>query len=88
MNSKYRNALPLLKQHIVFEVEELSALDLFYNDGDSRVMKSFFKLLFKRENHSVAVVYIYEGGWWVSYGSLTDKESLAIHEWIDECAKV
>lgn len=79
MNSKYRDALPLLKAKVSFQVEEISALDLFYTDGDSRVMKSFFKLLFPK-----AVVYIFEGGWWVSYGSLTDKESLAIHDWIDE----
>lgn len=82
MNSKYREALPLLKQQIAFEVEDITALDLFYNDGDARVRNSFFKLVFSR-----TVVYIFEGGWWVSYGSLTDKESLAIHEWIDERTK-
>lgn len=79
MNRKYRDALPLLASKITFQVEELSALDLFYNDGDSRVVKSYFKLVFPK-----AVVYIYEGGWWVSYGHLEDKESLAIHDWIDE----
>jgi hypothetical protein len=83
MNSKYRDALPELKAKVSFKVEEISGVDLFYNDGDSRVRNSFFKLVFTRENHSVCVVYIQEGSWWVSYGSLTDKESLAIHDWID-----
>jgi hypothetical protein len=76
---KYREALPLLAAKVRFQVEEVSALDLFYTDGDARVSRSFFKLRFPG-----AVVYIYEGGWWVSYGSLSDKESLAVHDWIDE----
>ena len=82
MSKKYSDALPLLQAKISFRLEKISALDLFYTDGDERVRKSFFKLIFPK-----AVVYIYEGGWWVSFGSLTDKESLAIHDWIDElCA--
>lgn len=82
MNSKYREALPDLKAKVSFEVEDISALDLFYNDGDFRVRNSFFKLVFP-----TAVVYIQEGAWWVSYGRLEDKESLAIHEWIDSLPK-
>jgi hypothetical protein len=77
MNSKYREALPLLKEKISFEVEDITSLDLFYNDGDSRVMKSFFKLVLPK-----AVAYIYEGGFWVSYGCLSEKESLTLYEWI------
>ena len=79
MSSKYRDALPDLKAKVSFEVEEITALDLFYNDGDFRVRNSFFKLVFPK-----AVVYIQEGTWWVSFGSLTEKESLAIREWIDQ----
>ena len=79
MNAKYREALPLLHDKVKFDLEEITALDLFYTDGDARVRQSFFKLVFPK-----ATVYIYQGGWWISYGSLTDKESLAIHEWIDE----
>jgi hypothetical protein len=81
MNAKYREALPLLYEKVKFQLEEITALDLFYNDGDARVRQSFFKLIFPN-----ATVYIFHGGWWVSYGSLTDKESLAIHDWIDERA--
>ena len=81
MNSKYREALPLLYEQVKFTLEEITALDLFYNDGDSRIRLSFFKLVFPK-----AIVYIQEGSWWVSFGSLTDKESLAIHEWIDDRA--
>jgi hypothetical protein len=82
MNKKYENALPLLAEKVAFQMQIISALDLYYNDGDARVKASFFKLIFPK-----AVVYIYEGGWWVSYGSLTDAESLAIHDWIDDlCA--
>lgn len=79
MNTKYRDALPLLQSKLQFQVEEISALDLFYTDGDSRVSKSFFKLVFPK-----AVVYMYEGGYWISYGSLTKEESLAIHDWIED----
>ncbi len=79
MNSKYREALPFLLEKVKFDLEEITALDLFYNDGDPRVRQSFFKLVFPK-----AIVYIQEGSWWVSFGTLTDKESLAIHEWIDE----
>ena len=79
MNAKYREALPLLLEKVKFDLEEITALDLFYNDGDPRVRQSFFKLVFPK-----AIVYIQEGSWWVSFGTLTDKESLAIHEWIDE----
>lgn len=82
MDSKYRQAIPLLMKEIQFVVEDINALDLFYTDGDSRVRESFFKLLFPK-----AVVFIYKGGWWISYGSLTDKESLAIHDWIDALEK-
>ncbi len=81
MNAKYREALPLLYEKVNFQLEEITALDLFYTDGDARVRQSFFKLIFPN-----ATVYIFHGGWWVSYGSLTDKESLAIHDWIDERA--
>lgn len=81
-SKKYREAIPLLKEKISFEVEEITAVDVFYNDGDSRVRNSFFKLIFPK-----AIVYIYEYGWWISYGGLTDKESLAIHDWIDELSK-
>jgi len=81
MNSKYREALPLLYEQVTFALEEITAVDLFYTDGDSRVRQSFFKLVFPK-----AIVYIQEGSWWVSFGSLTDKESLAIHEWIDDRA--
>jgi hypothetical protein len=81
MNSKYREALPLLYERVAFTLEEITAVDLFYTDGDSRVRQSFFKLVFPK-----AIVYIQEGSWWVSFGSLTDKESLAIHEWIDDRA--
>ena len=81
MNSKYREALPLLYEQVTFDLEEITAVDLFYTDGDSRVRQSFFKLVFPK-----AIVYIQEGSWWVSFGSLTDKESLAIHEWIDDRA--
>jgi hypothetical protein len=81
MNSKYREALPLLYEQVTFDLEEITAVDLFYTDGDSRIRQSFFKLVFPK-----AIVYIQEGSWWVSFGSLTDKESLAIHEWIDDRA--
>jgi hypothetical protein len=79
MNSKYRDALPLLQSKLQVQVEEITALDLFYTDGDSRVRNSFFKLIFPK-----AVVYIYEGGLWISYGGLTNEESFAIHDWIAE----
>ncbi len=80
---KYRDALPLLAAKVKFTLEEISGVDLFYTDGDPRVKQSFFKLRFPK-----AVVYVYEGGWWISYGSLTDAESLAIHDWIDDrCLK-
>ena len=85
MNSTiYRDALPHLQKKIQFQVEEVTALDLYYNDGDSRVLNSFFKLVFSRKNNSVSVVFIYEGGSYISHGYLTDEESLAIHDWIDE----
>ena len=83
-SKKYREALPLLQKKIQFQLEEITPLDLYYNDGDAHVLKSFFKLVFTRQNNSVSVVFIYEGGWWVSHGLLTDNESLAIHDWIDE----
>jgi hypothetical protein len=82
MNSKYREALPFLHDKLKFDLEEISATDLFYNDGDSRVLQSFFKLVLTRSNHSVAVVYIQEGTFWVSFGSLTDAEKTALQEWI------
>jgi len=87
MHTKYREALPRLQEKIKFQMEDISPLDYFYSDGDSRVMKSFFKLVFTRQNNSVSVVFIYEGGWWVSHGLLTDKEALAIHDWMDDLAK-
>lgn len=82
MNSKYREALPHLYKVLQCSLEEISALDLFYNDGDSRVRDSFFKLVLSRENHSIAVVYIQEGGFWLSLGSLTQDESQAIRDWL------
>jgi hypothetical protein len=82
MNVNYREALPHLHKVLVFHLEEISAVDLFYNDGDSRVRESLFKLVLPRENHSVAVVYIQEGSFWVSFGSLTERETQAIHDWI------
>ena len=78
MNTKYREALPLLKEKLSFTLEEISGTDLFYNDGDSHVLKSFFKLVFPK-----AVVYISEKEYWISYGSLTEKESSLLKEWID-----
>ena len=82
MNAKYREALPVLKQSIAFELEEITGADLYYSDGDARVRNSFFKLVFPK-----AVVYIYEGGYWISYGSLQEKESSALQEWLDQCKK-
>ena len=82
MNVSYRTALPLLREKIKFELEEITSLDLFYNDGDSRVSQSFFKLLVSREGYSVTVVYIAEGSFWVSFGNLSDEERSILDEWI------
>jgi len=81
MNAKYREALPHLHEELKFRLEEITATDLYYNDGDYRVRQSFFKLVLPREG-SVAVVYIQEGNFWVSFGSLTESESQAIRDWI------
>lgn len=87
MQAKYREALSTLETQIKFTVHEISATDMYYSDGDDRVRKSMFKLVFSHENDRIsAIVYIYPHGWWVSWGTLTDKESLAIHDWIDELA--
>ena len=81
MEKKYREALTKLIGKLSFEVENISAADLFYTDGSAQ--GSFFKLVFHGEKTVRAVVYIYEGRWWVSFGTLSDAESLTIHDWID-----
>ena len=80
MNAKYRDALPLLQEKVSVELEEISGTDLYYNDGDSRVSQSLFKLLFPN-----AVVYIHEKGFWVSYGSLSNEEHKILNEWLLSC---
>lgn len=82
MNTKYRNALPLLQSQVAFEVEEITALDMFYNDGDARVAQSLFKLVLTREKQSVTVVYIQEKTYWVSFGSLHPIEEDHLRTWL------
>lgn len=87
MEKRYREELTHLHGKLTFEVEPISATDLFYTDGLAQ--GSLFKLLFqtKGDNGHLylrSIVYIYPQRWWVSYGSITDAESLAIHDWIDQ----
>ena len=82
MSKNYRESLPLLDEKLNFRVEEITATDLFYNDGDQRVLQSFFKLVLTREDHSVAVVYISETTYWVSFGTLTPAERSTLDEWM------
>lgn len=84
MEKRYREALSTLHAKIEFTVEDVSAIDYYYTDGSA--VGSLFKLLFQgAANERVrSVVYIFKAGWLVSHGSLTDEESLAIHDWIDE----
>jgi hypothetical protein len=84
MNSHYREALPQLHEVLKFNLEEIHAVDLYYNDGDPRVRESFFKLVIPRgrDRSSIAVVYIQEGTFWVSFGELTETESKTIRHWI------
>lgn len=82
MNKHYRETIPQLQENLSFELEEITSLDLFYNDGDSRVRSSYFKLVVKGENKSSTVVYIQEKTYWVSFGSLTKSQETILNEWI------
>lgn len=86
MDIKYREALYLLEEKLKFQVNTITPLDVFYNDGDIRVRDGFFRLIFTREKDKTTVVYIYEGGFWVSYGELTEEERRIIQTWINERA--
>ena len=84
MDKRHREALPKLLEKIQCTVEEVSPVDYYYTDGSA--VGSLFKLVFQGPaNERVrSVVYIFKAGWLVSYGTITDAESLAIHDWIDE----
>jgi hypothetical protein len=82
MSKNYRESLHLLEGKLKFRVDEITATDLFYNDGDQRVLQSFFKLVLTREDSSVAVVFICETTYWVSFGSLTAAERTTLDEWM------
>lgn len=84
MDKQHRDALPKLRAKIDFTVEEVTPLDHYYTDGSS--VGSLFKLVFQgaAKERVRSVVYIFKAGWIVSFGAITDEESLAIHDWIDE----
>ena len=82
--AKYREAFVELQKQFQFGIHDVEATDIYYNDGDSRILQSYFKLIFSHANDKISsIVFIYPHGWCVSWGSLTDKESLAIHDLID-----
>lgn len=82
MTNNYRDALSLLEGKLQFKLEEITATDLFYNDGDQRILQSFFKLIIPRGS-SLTVVYIAEESYWVSFGSLTNNERHILDEWMN-----
>jgi hypothetical protein len=82
MKNAYEKALTKLQQKLKFEAAPVHPVDYFYTDGSA--VGSLFKLIFSEKSILTSVVYIFPGRWWVSYGALTDEQSLAIHDWIDE----
>lgn len=80
MNAKLRDALPTLHEQLPFHLEEISGADIYYNDGDSRVLQSFFKLVFPK-----AVAYIGDKTFWVSFGFLTESELNTLRKWMENC---
>lgn len=82
--AKYRKVFEELQTQFNFTIHDVEATDIYYNDGDSRVRQSYFKLVFSQQIDRISsIVFIYPNGWCVSWGSLSDKESLAIHDAID-----